>query len=144
MAQIKGRLAALDWGDAVANMSEQEKLERKREKDRRRALRYRERQKAKKSKEEAQGVAKLELSLSAADRDRLDAMRKARAVVGEPYTREEYISELLQQDEEKYKEQIAALGCCGKCKLPLPQGCEGLFDGDSACWRTRQYREIML
>lgn len=126
-------------------MTEEEKLERKRKLAARRAKRYRKRQKqVRTEQEEKSGLATIELTLRAADRDRLDAMRKARAVVGEPYTREEYISELLQQDEEKYKEQIAALGCCGKCKLPLPQGCEGLFDGDSACWRTRQYREIML
>ena len=98
-----------------------------------------------KAKQEKQlGVAKVELTLSSADRDRLDAMRQARAVVGEPYTREEYIAELILQDEQRYQEQVAALPCCGKCKSSLPQGCDGVFEGDRACWRTRQYREDLM
>lgn len=129
----------------MAKMSEQDKLERKRAQERRRSKRYRERKKAEKAKQEEQlGVAKVELSFASSDRDRLDAMRQARAVVGEPYTREEYLAELIQQDEQRYQEQVAALGCCGKCKSPLPQGCDGVFEGDSDCWRTRQYRELML
>lgn len=129
----------------MAKQSEEERLERKRAQERRRSKRYRERKKAEKAKQQEQlGVTKVELSLSSADRDRLDVMRQARAVVGEPYTREEYIAELIQQDEQRYQEQVAALGCCGKCKSSLPQGCDGVFEGDSDCWRTRQYRELML
>ena len=129
----------------MAKLSEQERVERKRSQERRRAKRYRERKKEEKAKQEKQlGVAKVELTLSSADRDRLDAMRQARAVVGEPYTREEYIAELILQDEQRYQEQVAALTCCGKCKSSLPQGCDGVFEGDRACWRTRQYREDLM
>lgn len=123
----------------------QDKLERKRAQERRRAKNYRARKKAQQAKqEELHGVVKVELRLSSSDCERLDAMRHARAVVGDAYSREEYIAELIEQDEKRYQEQIAALGCCGKCKSPLPQGCEGVFEGDSECWRTRQYRSLML
>ncbi|MBE3958865.1 hypothetical protein [Vibrio parahaemolyticus] len=129
----------------MANETDQEKLEKKRAADRRRKRKSRAKLKAEREAlEEKQGIAKVELELPAADRDRLDAMRQARAVVGEPYSREEYIAELIQQDEKRYQEQVAALGCCGKCKSPLPQGCEGVFEGDSECWRTRKFRELML
>lgn len=129
----------------MSSKSEQDKLERKRAQERRRSKRYRERKQAEKAKHEEQlGVAKVELSFASSDRDRLDVMRQARTVVGEPYTREEYLAELIQQDEQRYQEQVAELGCCGKCKSPLPQGCDGVFEGDSDCWRTRQYRELML
>lgn len=126
-------------------MTEEEKLERKRKLAARRSKRYRERQKqARTEQEEKSGLATIELTLRAADRERLDTMCQLRAVVNEPYSREEYIAELVEQDEKRYQEQVAALGCCGKCKSPLPQGCEGLFQGDSECWRTRDYRELML
>ena len=129
----------------MASDTDQEKLEKKRAADRRRKRKSRAKLKAEREAlEEKQGIAKVELELPAADRDRLDAMRQARAVVGEPYSREEYIAELIQQDEKRYQEQVAALGCCGKCKSPLPQGCEGVFEGDSECWRTRKFRELML
>ncbi|MFW1654227.1 hypothetical protein ACEV92_22235 [Vibrio parahaemolyticus] len=129
----------------MANETDQEKLEKKRAADRRRKRKSRAKLKAEcEALEEKQGIAKVELELPATDRDRLDAMRQARAVVGEPYSREEYIAELIQQDEKRYQEQVAALGCCGKCKSPLPQGCEGVFEGDSECWRTRKFRELML
>ncbi|EOW9487995.1 hypothetical protein ACOCGL_003461 [Vibrio cholerae] len=126
-------------------MTEEEKLERKRKLAARRSKRYRERQKqVRTEQEEKSGLATIELALRAADRERLDTMCQLRAVVNEPYSREEYIAELVEQDEKRYQEQVAALGCCGKCKSPLPQGCEGLFQGDSECWRTRDYRELML
>ncbi|MCG9685151.1 hypothetical protein L1D31_21755 [Vibrio sp. Isolate23] len=129
----------------MASETDQEKLEKKRAADRRRKRKSRAKLKAEREAlEEKQGIAKVELELPATDRDRLDAMRQARAVVGEPYSREEYIAELIQQDEKRYQEQVAALGCCGKCKSPLPQGCEGVFEGDSECWRTRKFRELML
>ncbi len=125
--------------------TDQEKLEKKRAAALRRKRKSRAKLKAEREAlEEKQGIAKVELEFPAADRDRLDAMRQARAVVGEPYSREEYIAELIQQDEKRYQEQVAALGCCGKCKSPLPQGCEGVFEGDSECWRTRKFRELML
>lgn len=129
----------------MASDTDQGKLEKKRAAARRRKRKSRAKLKAEREAlEEKQGIAKVELELPAADRDRLDAMRQARAVVGEPYSREEYIAELIQQDEKRYQEQVAALGCCGKCKSPLPQGCEGVFEGDSECWRTRKFRELML
>lgn len=129
----------------MANETDQEKLEKKRAAARRRKRKSRAKLKAEREAlEEKQGIAKVELELPVADRDRLDAMRQARAVVGEPYSREEYIAELIQQDEKRYQEQVDALGCCGKCKSPLPQGCEGVFEGDSECWRTRKFRELML
>ncbi|UTZ44662.1 hypothetical protein [Vibrio campbellii] len=129
----------------MANETDQEKLEKKRAAARRRKRKSRAKLKAEREAlVEKQGIAKVELELPVTDWDRLDAMRQARAVVGEPYSREEYIAELIQQDENRYQEQVAALGCCGKCKSPLPQGCEGVFEGDSECWRTRKFRELML
>lgn len=124
---------------------DQEKLEKKRAAARRRKAKSRAKLKAQRQDQEQQhGVAKIEVEFTTAERDRLDAMRVARAVTGEPYSRDEYIAELILQDEQRYQEQVAALGCCGKCKSPLPQGCDDLFKGDSECYRTRQYRELNL
>ena len=92
----------------------------------------------------ALGISRLEIELPQSVRDQLDHLRRARVVLGEPYSESEYISELIQNDAKRYQEQVAELGCCGKCKSPLPEGCEGTFEGDSECWRTRQSKELLL
>lgn len=93
---------------------------------------------------ESLGLERVEIELSKKVRDELETLRHARALSGEPYSVAEYISELILNDAQRYQEQVAALGCCGKCKSQLPQGCEGLFAGDSECWRTRKSKELML
>lgn len=129
----------------MSDKSALDKIEKKRAAARRRKAKSRAKQKAEReSREKHLGLAKVELELTTEDRERLDRMCQLRAVVGEPYTREEYLAELIQQDEQRYQEQVATLGCCGKCKSALPKGCDGVFEGDSECWRTRQYRELML
>lgn len=122
-----------------------DKLAKKRAAQNARKRRERARKKAEATARAATfGQEKIDLTLASADRERLDRMCQLRAVVGEPYTREEYIAELIQQDETRYQAQVAALGCCGKCHSPLPDGCGDTFRGESACWRTRQYRELMV
>ncbi|WP_102394935.1 hypothetical protein [Enterovibrio norvegicus] len=129
----------------MTSNTEQEKKEKRRADDRRRKANQRAREKAAANAKANQfGAENVTLTFTHADRERLDDMRQKRAVAGEPYTREEYIAELIQQDAERYQAQVAALGCCGKCKSPLPAGCGDTFRGDGECWRTWQHKELML
>lgn len=93
---------------------------------------------------EVLGIERVEIELSKKARDELEFLRHARGQIGDPYLVGEYISELIMNDAQRYQEQVAALGCCGKCKNPLPQGCDGLFDGDSDCLRFKNRKELML
>ncbi|MDE5179929.1 hypothetical protein [Vibrio fluvialis] len=93
---------------------------------------------------EALGIERVEIELSKKARDELEFLRHARGPLGDPYLVGEYISELIMNDAQRYQEQVAALGCCGKCKNPLPRGCDGLFDGDSDCLRFKNRKELML
>ncbi|OCH60877.1 hypothetical protein A6D98_09765 [Aliivibrio fischeri] len=90
------------------------------------------------------GLSRVEIELPKAVNDQLEFLRHARGISGEAYTPSEYIKDLILNDAKQYQSQIAALGCCGKCKSPLPDGCEGTFQGDSECWRTRQSKELLL
>lgn len=122
-----------------------DKAEKRRAAARRRKAKSRARLKAAQLvQEQRHGAVVIEIKLTLADRERLDNMCMLRAVTGDPYQREEYIAELILNDERRYQEQVAALGCCGKCKSPLPSGCDDLFKGDSDCYRSRQYRELQL
>lgn len=90
------------------------------------------------------GLGRVEIELPQAVYDQLEHLRHARGISGEAYTPSEYIKDLILNDAKRYEEQAAALGCCGKCKSQLPDGCEGTFQGDSECWRTRQSKELLL
>lgn len=93
----------------------------------------RQRQKAKKA-----DIQEVRLKLSKVEREHLTEMCQVRAGSREPYDAAEYVALLIQRDWEKLQKQLAELNsqCCGKCKDPLPGGCDGLFKGDSECFHT--------
>ncbi|KYO58422.1 hypothetical protein [Vibrio parahaemolyticus] len=98
----------------------------------------RERKRRQRQREKELDIQEVRLKLSKVDRERLETMCKARAVTGEPYDMDEYITLLIDRDWQKLQQQLKELNgqCCGKCKDPLPGGCNGLFKGDSACYHT--------
>lgn len=90
------------------------------------------------------GIKRIEVQLSEKERERLDELCKVRAGVGEPYTADEFISLLIHRNWEQLQSQLAELGTCKKCGSSLPEGCEGLFKGESACWHTRNAKILHL
>lgn len=104
--------------------------------------------KARKQKERnrksALGIKRIEVQLSEKERERLGELCRVRAGVGEPYTADEFISLLIHRNWELLQQQLAELGTCKKCGSSLPEGCEGLFKGDSECWHTRDVNMLHL
>lgn len=95
----------------------------------------------------AEHGAVIQVTLQAVELSRLSELCKVRAVIGAPYSHDEYVSTLIARDWERWQQQIAALeqrGPCKKCGSPLPSGCEGLFKGEAACYLTSERRELML
>lgn len=104
------------------------------------------RKQAQRARRAALGIKRVEVALSERERQQLDLLRIARAETGEPYSADEYISTLIRRDWERWQEQEAELAgqTCQHCDSPLPQGCGGTFDGDAACWLTRNKRALAL
>ena len=104
--------------------------------------------KARKQKERdrkaALGIKRIEVQLSEKERERLDELCHFRAGVGEPYTADEFISLLIHRNWEQLQSQLEELGTCKKCGSTLPEGCGGLFKGDSACWHTKDAKALSL
>lgn len=95
----------------------------------------------------ADSGAVIQVTLQAVEMARLMELCKARAVIGDPYSYDEFVSTLIARDWERYQQQLAELdsrGPCKKCGNPLPAGCSGLFKGDAACYLTTDHRELML
>lgn len=92
----------------------------------------------------ALGIKRIEVQLSEKERERLDELCRVRAGVGEPYTADEFISLLIHRNWEQLQSQLAELGTCKKCGSTLPEGCSGLFKGDSACWHTKDAKALSL
>lgn len=95
----------------------------------------------------AEAGAVIQVTLEAVELSRLNELCKARAVIGAPYSHDEFISTLIARDWERLQLQLAELeqrGPCKKCGSPLPGGCDGLFKGDAACYLTTDQRELML
>ena len=90
------------------------------------------------------GLAQVMITLKQDDLNQLNELCSLRAVGTEPYSLTEYLSELIANDMKKYQAQIKNLKPCAKCGASLPTGCKGLFKGDSQCFQTSQYRELML
>lgn len=102
------------------------------------------RKKAQRERQAKLEIKVVEVKLSKAERQTLAQNCQVRGGVSGPYGADEYISTLIRRDNERLQQQLAELGCCGKCGSPLPGGCDGLFKGDSACWHTEQARALML
>lgn len=95
----------------------------------------------------AESGAVIQVMLQAVELARLNELCKARAVIGDPYSHDEFVSTLIARDWERWQQQLAELesrGPCKKCGNPLPTGCGGLFQGDAACYLTTDKRELML
>lgn len=95
----------------------------------------------------AEAGAVIPVTLQTVELERLNELCKARAVIGDPYSHDEFISTLIARDWERLQQQLSELeqrGPCKKCGSPLPAGCEGLFKGEAACYLTAEHRELML
>ncbi len=94
----------------------------------------------------ALGIKRVEVALSERERLQLEALRIARAGSGEPYSTDEYISPLLRRDWEQWVSQVGNLKVqvCKHCNTPLPDGCNGAFKGDNACWQTEGDKTLAL
>ncbi len=90
------------------------------------------------------GIKRIEVQLSEKERERLDELCRVRAGVGEPYTADEFISLLIHRNWELLQQQLAELRTCKKCGSSLPEGCKGLFKGDSDCWHTKDAKALRL
>ncbi len=86
----------------------------------------------------------VEVKLSKRERETLAQNCKVRGGVRGAYDADEYIATLIRRDAERLEQQLAELGCCGKCGSPLPGGCDGLFKGDGECWHTDKAKSLML
>lgn len=92
----------------------------------------------------AAGITRLEVLLGEAELQRLDELCRVRGGVRGPYSADEYISLLIHRDWQRLQQQLAELGHCAHCRDALPQGCNGLFKGDSRCWHTEQAKRLAL
>ncbi|QBH95485.1 hypothetical protein EKN56_03125 [Limnobaculum zhutongyuii] len=103
-----------------------------------RKRRHRERQR------QAFGQNRVELVLSTREKVMLQEGCRLRNIGGEPYSITEYISLLIICDYERLHKQLATLGRCPNCDSTLPEGCGGVFKGDSQCFHTRNFRALNL
>lgn len=92
----------------------------------------------------ALGIKRIEVQLSEKERERLGELCRVRAGVGEPYTADEFISLLIHRNWEQLQSQLAELDTCKKCGSVLPEGCGGLFKGESDCWHTKDAKVLSL
>lgn len=104
---------------------------------------------AERKKAQRQRLAKFEIKVievKLSKQERADLTRNCaiRGGVRGPYDMDEYITTLIRRDSERLAQQLAQLGCCGKCGDKLPGGCQGIFNGEQDCWHTAQARELML
>lgn len=110
------------------------------------AIRKRRQRDREREKLESALVQVVPVTLERVEIERLDKLCIARAVIGAPYTRDEYVSTLIARDWERLERQLAemALDPCPKCGETLPKGCGNLFLGDAACYQTHRIKELLL
>lgn len=102
------------------------------------------RKRKERDKKAALGIKRIEVQLSEREREHLGELCRIRAGVGEPYTADEFISLLIHRNWELLQQQLAELGTCKKCGSALPEGCGGLFKGDSECWHSKDAKTLSL
>ncbi|MEC4091599.1 hypothetical protein [Pseudoalteromonas rubra] len=103
-----------------------------------------ERKEAQRQRDKALGITRVEVRLSSKQAADLDEMCVQAARPGEqPWTRDEFISRLLQTHQKTHIQtmQRLAKGGCKKCQYALPEGCKGLFKGDRQCYLTEQFKK---
>ncbi|MGY5383262.1 hypothetical protein [Vibrio metschnikovii] len=106
-----------------------------------------ERKRRQRQREKEADIQEVRLKLSRVERERLSKMCQVRAGASEPYDAAEYVALLIDRDWARLQQQLTDLNsqCCGKCKDPLPSGCNGLFKGDSECFHTYpNYKDLAL
>ncbi len=118
-------------------MTSEEKKQKKRNDDAERKRKSRANQKEK-------GFEKFEITLAESTAKKFKELCQVRAGVREHYEYNEFMILLIERNHKELQAQLEKLGTCGKCGYQLPQGCEGVFNGDSACWHTKDYRAIAL
>ncbi|MEC5319286.1 hypothetical protein VSX61_10085 [Brenneria populi subsp. brevivirga] len=90
------------------------------------------------------GQHRLELQLSDFEWQKLEENCKRRNPGREPYSKADYVSLLILCDSERLARQEAKLGACQRCGTALPKGYDGVFNGEAACWFTRDARLLNL
>jgi len=90
------------------------------------------------------GLHRIEVLLSDREFQMLESACIRRNPGREPYSKNDYIALLIFADGERLERQESALGVCNRCKSPLPVGCSGVFQGEDACWLTRDCRTLNL
>ncbi|EGR2744208.1 hypothetical protein MYC06_004738 [Vibrio parahaemolyticus] len=86
----------------------------------------------------------VEVKLSVKEREQLARNCQIRGGVNGPYDTDEYISTLIRRDTERLNRQLKKVEKCPKCSSTFPEGCGGLFRGDSECWQTTGYKRLAL
>ena len=105
------------------------------------------RKRRQRQREKEADIQEVRLKLSRVERERLSKMCQVRAGTSEPYDAAEYVALLIDRDWARLQQQLTDLNsqCCGKCKDPLPSGCNGLFKWDSECFHTwPNYKDLAL
>jgi hypothetical protein len=103
-----------------------------------------ERKRKSRANQKEKGFEKFEITLAESTSKKLKELCQVRAGVREHYDYNEFMILLIENNHKQLQDQLENLGSCDKCNCQLPKGCEGIFNGDSACWHTRDYREISL
>lgn len=102
------------------------------------------RKRKQREKLKALNITVVEIKLSARERDMLDEGCNVRGGISGAYDCHEYIAKLIINDSKKLKRDLSRLGACKKCKSSLPQGCDGLFKGDTDCFHSKKARALNL
>ncbi len=108
------------------------------------ALSDAEKKAAQRQREKDLGVVTLGVKLSAKENEQSETACKIRGGVRGPYDKDEYIATLIRRDISMLEKQLAMIGECKGCKIPLPGGCEGVCKGQSDCFHNLEYRDLML
>lgn len=96
-------------------------------------------------RDKAGGFKRVELRLPPSLAQKLDELCRIRGGVTGAYEVQELIETLIAQDFDKLQlqlEQLLPVKC--KCGKALPEGCGGVHKGESDCFATRDYRQLML
>lgn len=101
------------------------------------------RKRRQREREKQFGCKLVEVNLSESEREQLARLCQLRAGPNqEPYTQDEFISTLIRRDAERLAEQLKA--GCGRCGVPLPEGCGGVHDGQQDCFYFRGGKGLKL
>ena len=106
-----------------------------------------ERKRRQRLREQEAGLKEVRLKLSPEEARRLEELCRVRAGLREPYELGDYVALLIDRDWKAWQVQLAELKTqrCPKCDASLPEGCDGVFSGDSACFHTwPNWKELAL